>query len=83
MPRAVLRGRFKYHGRHRVRFGNPMDWPWAPARLRGPWLFDLQLDADESYDVSDRHPDSAGELRGMLDERIREQRENPRGWRSR
>ncbi len=78
--RAVRAGRFKYHDRHRVLYGNPMDWPLAPFVDRGPWLFDLELDPDESYDVSDRHPDVAWRLGERLADKRRELEENPGGW---
>ncbi len=79
--RAVRRGRFKYHDRHRVFYGNPMDWPWGPMLRRGPWLFDLGLDPDESYDVSDRHPEVARCLRALLEAQRQGSGANPRGWR--
>ncbi len=79
--KAVRSGRFKYHDRHGVFYGNPMDWPWGPMRQRGPWLFDLELDPDESYDVSGKHPETTRRLRELLEARNREMRENPRGWR--
>ncbi len=83
VPRAVRVGRFKYHDPHRVPFGNPMDWPWAPTSRRGPYLFDLAADPDESYDVSERHPEVVEDLRAILEQRRRELAENPRGWRQR
>ncbi len=78
--RAVRAGRFKYHDRHGVFFGNPMDWPWGPMKARGPWLFDLELDPDESYDVSEKHPETARRLRQLMEARNREMAKNPRGW---
>ncbi len=81
IPRAVRLGRFKYHARHAVFYGNPMDWIWGPMRYRGPWLFDLELDHDESYDVSARHPQEAERLAAMLADWQRELESNPRGWR--
>jgi arylsulfatase A-like enzyme len=78
--RAVRLGRFKYHDRHGVFFGNPMDWPWGPMKRRGPWLFDLDLDPAESYDVSHRYPETARQLRSVLDRRREELERNPRGW---
>ncbi len=78
--RAVRRGRFKYHDRHRVAYGNPMNWPWGPAKLRGPWLFDLEADPGESYDATDRHPDVAAQLGDLLAGRRRDDRRNRRGW---
>ena len=32
-------------------------------RELGPWLFDLAADPDESYDVTEKHPEAAGRLR--------------------
>jgi arylsulfatase A-like enzyme len=80
--RAVRDRRFKYHDRHGVYFGNPMDWPWGPMRRRGPWLFDLESDPDESYDVSHRHPEVRRRLQSVLEAERAALIENPRGWRS-
>jgi uncharacterized sulfatase len=77
---AVRVGRFKYHDRHPVVFGNPMNWRWAPWKPRGPWLFDLELDPEESYDVTARHPDVAARLAEMFAKRKAEMEANPRGW---
>ena len=79
--RGVREGRFKYHDRHRVPFGNPPDFRvgfWVP---RGPWLFDLELDPDESYDVSARHPETFERMGKMLEARRRSLEYNLRGWR--
>lgn len=78
---ALREGRFKYHLRHGVFYGNPMDWAWGPMKQRGPWLFDLERDPDESYDVSARHPEVAARLAARAQEWIDEQRANPHGWR--
>jgi arylsulfatase A-like enzyme len=77
---AVRVGRFKYHDRHPVVFGNPMNWRWAPWRPQGPWLFDLELDPAESYDATARHPDVAAEMAEMFAKRKAEMAANPRGW---
>jgi len=79
--RAVRQGRFKYHDRHRVPFGNPPDFRLGFWVRRGPWLFDLDLDPDESYDVSARHPDQVRHLGDLIEGRRRELASNPRGWR--
>jgi len=78
--RAVRQGRFKYHDRHRVYYGNPADFAWALMTPRGPWLFDLEADPSESYDASDAYPDAARRLRSVLEARQRELAQNPRGW---
>ena len=79
--RAVRDGRFKYHDRHRVPFGNPPDFGVGFYRSRGPWLFDLERDPDESYDVSSRHPQVYRAMKKELEARKRELADNPRGWR--
>ncbi len=78
--RAVRDGRFKYVARRRILYGNPMNWVWGPMTERGPWLFDLERDPDESYDASRHHPAEAERLARMLAERSRSFAENPRGW---
>jgi uncharacterized sulfatase len=78
--RAVRQGRFKYHDRHRVYYGNPADFAWALMTPRGPWLFDLKADPSESYDASDAYPDATRRLRSVLEARQRELAQNPRGW---
>lgn len=78
---AIRSGRFKYHDRHGVFYGNPMDWPWGPMRRQGPWLFDLELDPDESYDVSAKHPEVTARLRAAMERWDKAMAGNPRGWR--
>jgi arylsulfatase A-like enzyme len=79
--RAVREGRFKYHDRHRVPFGNPPDFSFGVWAQKGPWLFDLDVDPDESYDVSERHPETFARMGEMLRARRQEMEDNPRGWR--
>jgi uncharacterized sulfatase len=79
--RAVRQGRFKYHDRHRVPFGNPPDFALGFFAHRGPWLFDLEVDPDESYDVSARHPEEFQRLGLLLEARLRDMDDNLRGWR--
>ncbi len=79
--RAVREGRFKYHDRHRVPFGNPPDFRLGFYVGRGPWLFDLDRDPSESYDVSARHPEVFNRMQRMFEARQKELDDNPRGWR--
>ena len=77
---AWRRGRFKYHVRHGMLYGNPMDWRWAPFVSKGPWLFDLETDPEEAYDVLPSRPEVAAELAGELEQFVSRWRANPRGW---
>ena len=69
-------GNFKYVGRHRSE--NSAYW----VANHGPFLFDLEHDPTESYDVSERLARVRAELAGALDEMNRQREENPRGWRT-
>lgn len=76
---AVSDGRFKYHTRQPIVYvvGNQL---FAPASHKGPWLFDLSVDGDESYDVSMKYPDQAKRLKAALDKRASEDARNLRAW---
>jgi uncharacterized sulfatase len=52
-----------------------------PTLQRGPWLFDLGRDPDESYDVSARHPERLAELLARMNALDVETARKPRGWR--
>lgn len=45
-----------------------------------PFLFDLQADPNESYDVRSIHPAKASELKDQLEAFNASVRQNPRGW---
>jgi arylsulfatase A-like enzyme len=81
VARAVREARFKFHARHMVPYGNPMNWPWAPSVEQGPWLFDLAVDPAESYDVSLRYPAARRHLEELLQAHAQALARNPRGWR--
>jgi hypothetical protein len=77
-PHSITWCRFRDRGR--------ITWNgWAVSTAgclprRSPWLFDLDLDPNESYDVSDRHPETFRRLGYMLEARLLELERNPRGW---
>ena len=76
---AVRDGRFKYHRRRGVRasgMGDSID----TLLEKGPWLFDLSRDAQESYDVSERYPEDMQRLQAIFEARNAEMKANIRGW---
>ena len=77
---AIRSGRFKYHRRQHLFPGTQLELPVMALIPQGPWLFDLQLDGNESYDVSARQPGVAHRLSVALEAREREFAANPRGW---
>ncbi len=72
--------RFKAHRRHGVFGGYGETWPFGPMLPKGPWLFDLPRDPDESYDVGARHPDELQALLARMDAQDESLARNPRGW---
>jgi hypothetical protein len=76
---AIREGSFKYHIRRPVSVGYAL----APLMLQmpvGPWLFNLAMDSDESYDVSERHADITARLARLLGEQKARDLANPRGF---
>lgn len=76
---AVRSGPWKFQTRRPI----PVGYAPVPLMLQmplGPWLFDLQRDGDESYDVGDRHPQVRARLARLLEERHQADETNPRGF---
>lgn len=76
---AVSDGRFKYHA------AQPYSYVISNSRIavpstQGPWLFDLSVDPDESYDVATKYPETAAKLEAALNAKNEETKANPRGW---
>jgi len=46
----------------------------------GPFLFDLNYDQMEAYNVSSHFPEKEAKLRAMLEKKQKEMEYNPRGW---
>jgi arylsulfatase A-like enzyme len=79
VPDAVRDERFKYHRRRGVR-GSGFTESIDVLVQKGPWLFDLAVDEQESYDVSTRYPDELVRLQAIYQARVDEMNTNPRGW---
>lgn len=75
---GVRLGPWKAHRRHGVVGG--VVGLLGLAAPKGPWLFDLARDPDESYDVSKTRPATLGRLLQDMTAFEREVAENPRGW---
>ncbi len=77
---AVSDGRYKYHARTPYLYTLSGDVFTVGAHVKGPWLFDLEADPSESYDIHDAQPEVAAELKAELERRQAEDQENLRGW---
>jgi uncharacterized sulfatase len=79
---AVRVGRFKWQARRGVAYPGIQIGVFTPVFPKGPWLFDLARDPDESYDVHEKQPDAFARLSRMAERYRTELDENPRGWRT-
>lgn len=78
---ATRDARFKYRAGRPVAYGvDEMGFKLAVPQKE--WLFDLQRDPLESYDVSARHPEVFSQLRNASNVRANELERNTRGWRT-
>lgn len=73
-PVAIRYQNWKYVRRSLMDIGTY--WPLK----QGPFLFDLETDPNESYDLKDTYPEQAAKLAAMLDDFEAAMRENLRGW---
>ena len=76
---ALRQGNLKYQDRKPVPY--VVDAPIAPPFPKGPWLFDLSTDPDESYNLLAPESTEGNPLAGELHEAAREFERNVRGWR--
>ncbi len=70
---------------HKYRARKPVVYPTDPVSLpfwqaHGPWLFDMQADPSEAYDISMKQPHIAAQMKALMDAKNAEMAENPRGW---
>lgn len=76
---AVRDSRYKFQDRRGVR-ATALSGAIDMKIEKGPWLFDLSRDQQESYDVSTRYPQAMQRLQSLHSERVTEMQVNPRGW---
>jgi arylsulfatase A-like enzyme len=59
-------------GRHKAHFMTRLEGhDQSPKAVHPPWLFDLEVDPAERYDVANDHPGVVAALRKMADEHAR------------
>ena len=71
---AVRDEEWKYHRRHMSDNGG------YPLFSQGPFLFNLEIDPSESYNLIENYPTIARRLAGILDTWEEEMNVNLRGW---
>jgi uncharacterized sulfatase len=71
---GVRHGNWKYLRRHMTDNGG------YASRRQGPFLFNLELDPNESYSLIESEPETAAMLEHMLQDWEAEIRANIRGW---
>jgi arylsulfatase A len=76
---AVRDSRYKYHEVAHYYYANDL-MPVTPEIHKGPWLFDLSLDNNESYDISANRPEVLQRMESALKAKRDEMAANKRGW---
>ncbi len=75
---AIRDGKWKYHRRHEVEDVNVNPWPSNTSK--GPYLFNLGSDPDESYSMIEKYHGVAKKLSAMMDRMDKQVGRNQRGW---
>ncbi len=82
---AVRVGKWKYIPRINTGvWPMPLDKVWGSAgSAQAPWLYDLETDPQESYNLKDDYPDVIKQLDTIFRKGEEQMKENPSGWKSR
>ncbi len=78
---AIRVGKWKYYRElNTYVYPKPLDKTIRAAGKGPPWLYDLEQDPTESYNLHSNHPDIGEKLSGMMDEWEKSIKSNPGGW---
>jgi arylsulfatase A-like enzyme len=75
---AVRHNQWKYHRKHQVEDINT--YPWPRITKKGPFMYNLKTDLNESYSMIEKYPEIAKKLSALMDNMDRSVHKNPRGW---
>jgi uncharacterized sulfatase len=80
--KAIRAGKWKYIPRiHTYVWPAPLDkfWPSAGS-AQAPWLYDLETDPQESYNLKESHPEMLAQLEAIFQHWEQQMTANPAGW---
>ncbi len=78
---AIRAGKWKYYREiNTYVYPKPVDKKIRAAGKGPPWLYDLESDPGESYNLASNHLDVVKKLSQMMDEWEKKLKENPKGW---
>ena len=80
---AIRAGKWKYYREiNTYVYPKPLDKRIPAAGEGPPWLYDLEQDPGESYNLYSNFPEVGQKLSGMMDEWEKSLKSNPRGWKN-
>ena len=79
---AVRQGKWKYIPKiNTMVIPVPMDKKWiSPGTAQAPWLYNLETDPNESYNLKDGHRDVIERMDSIFKQWEKQMKENPGGW---
>jgi arylsulfatase A len=80
---AIRVGRWKYIPKNNTYvWPAPLDKVWSSAGSgQAPWLYDLEIDPQEAYNLKNNYPEVVQELQEKFQEWKNQMQNNPGGWR--